>query len=159
MLRLTYIPAGGLTADGLLLCNSSRSITELNVAFNHRRMISVENLCTIADQVTAAYAQDFSNHRNTLSLRVRRNLDFGNAAFATPEDAFLFTLDQPQKFTGIGTLVIELGPAAAVTATRYLLNCGVEQINNKYEDLGVSPAYDYTFNGGLITADNPLGAP
>jgi hypothetical protein len=32
----------------------------------------------------------------------------------------------------------------------------VQGIRNKFEDLGIAPAFDYTFNGGLITTTSPF---
>lgn len=154
MLRLTFIADNTLPTEGLVLCETSRSLAELDVKFNHRRQITVDNLCTALGSGAAALAQDFSNHRNTLSLKVRRDVDFANAAFDDHEDAFLFTLDQPAKFLGIGVLKIEL-IGAVTNAARYLLNCGVEAISLA-DNLGIAPAYDYTFNGGLITENSPF---
>lgn len=155
MLTLTFIPDSALAADGIVLCNTSRSIAELNVEFNHARQISIENLATSLGSGIAALAQDFSNQRNTISLRVRRSVDFANAAFADPEAAFIFALTQPVSFPGTGILKIQVA-GATTAATLYMLNTAVQGIRNKFEDLGIAPAFDYTFNGGLITADTPF---
>lgn len=156
MLTLTFLPAGETSwLRGLVLCQTRRSLAELQVAFNHRRVISIENLATTLGSGMAALAQDFANVRNSLTLRVRREVDFDGEAFGDAEAALLFSLDQPAQFVGTGTLKIELaGPVT--TATRYLLNVAVQSIGHRYEDLGVAPAFDYTFDGGLITEQDPL---
>src|SRR5450756_621600 len=156
MLKLTFIPDGAVLADGLLLCATTRSLTELNVEFNHQRVISVEQIATALGSGAAAVAQDFSNQRNTLSLRVRRSVDFSAAAFADPEAALLFSLDQPAKFPTTGVLQIEVQGASTASTNRWLLNTAVKGIRNKFEDLGIAPAFDYQFDGGLITADSPF---
>ena len=155
MLKLTFMP-DGTTTGGLLLCNTTRTITELDVKFNHHRLISVEHLASALGSGKAALAQDFANHRNTLSLRVRRAVDFASTpvAFADPEAALAFALDQPALFTSTGVLKIEL-VGVTTNVTRYLLNTGVEGINLA-DWLGVAPSFDYTFNGGLITATSPF---
>ena len=153
MLRLTFFP-DGTTTSTLVLCNTSRSLAELDVKFNHRRVINIENLATSLGSGNAALAQDFANHRNTFSLKVRRGVDFSSAAFADPEAALAFTLDQPALFTTTGALKIEL-VGVTTNVTRWLLNCGVEGINLA-DWLGVAPAFDYTFNGGLITPTAPF---
>ena len=157
MLTLLYAPDGtaNWSSGGVLtLCNTSRSITELDVKFNHRRQISVEQLATALGSGTAALAQDFANWRNTLSLKVRRGVDFSSAAFADPEAGLLFALNQPASFTTTGTLKITLA-GVTTSATLYLLNCAVEGINLA-DWLGAAPAFDYTFNGGLISATSPF---
>ena len=156
MLTLTYVPDGGTVADGLVLCNTSRSITELNVEFNHARQISISQLAAALGSGVAALAQDLGNQRNTLALRVRRNVDFTSTAFTDPEGALAFALQQPAQFTGTGTLIIQLAGAGGTNVTLYLLNTGVQGIKNKYEDLAIAPAFDYTFNGGLITTTSPF---
>jgi len=157
MLTLTFMPAGTSTG-GLVLCNTSRSITELGVEVNHERVISIEHLATVLGGGAAALAQDFANQRNTISLRVRRGVDFTSptpVAFADPEAAFLFALDQPAQFPGLGVLKIDVA-GVTTTGTRYLLNTAVQRIQNKFEDLGIAPAFTYTFNGGLITDTSPF---
>ena len=153
MLTLTFFP-DGTTTSTLVLCNTSRSITELDVKFNHKRVISVEQLATALGSGSAALAQDFANQRNTLALKVRRGIDFSSVAFADPEAALLFALDQPARFTTTGALKIQVA-GATTSATRWLLNCGVEGISLA-DWLGVAPAFDYTFNGGLITSTAPF---
>jgi hypothetical protein len=111
MLTLLYAPDGSAswTASGVLtLCNTSRSLTELDVKFNHQRSISVEQLATALGSGRAALAQDFANWRNTLSLKVRRSLDFTSTAFPDPEAALGFALQQPAQFPSTGTLRIAL---------------------------------------------------
>ena len=158
MLTLTYAPDGASSwSAGLVLCNTSRSITELEVKFNHKRQITVEQLATALGSGNAALAQDFANWRNTLSLKVRRGVDFTTptpVAFADPEAALVFALDQPAQFPSTGTLKIVVA-GTSTSATRYLLNVGVEGLNMA-EWLGVAPAFDYTFNGGLITNTSPF---
>jgi hypothetical protein len=158
MLRLTFIPDGATVADGVVLCNTTRSIAELNVEFNHQRVISIEQIATALGSGAAALAQDFSNQRNVLALRVRRSVDFSATpvAFADPEAAFLFTLDQPTKFPTAGTLLIEVQGADTGLTRRWMLNTAVKGIRNKFEDLGIAPAFDYQFDGGLITPNSPF---
>jgi hypothetical protein len=158
MLTLTYAPDGTSSwSNGIVLCNTSRSITELDVKFNHRRQISVEQLATVLGSGAAALAQDFSNWRHTFSLRVRRSVDFTSptpVAFPDPEGALAFALNQPASFTATGTLRIQL-VGVTTNTTLYLLNCAVEAIN--LEDwLGIGPAFQYTFNGGLISSTSPF---
>jgi len=154
MLTLTFAPDGSSGwGSGLVLCNTSRSLTELDVKFNHKRSISVEQLAASLGSGVAALAQDFANHRNTLSLKVRRGVDFSNAAFPDPEGALVFALNQPALFTSTGALKIVLA-GVTTSATLYLLNCGIEGISLA-DWLGVAPAFDYTFNGGLITSTSP----
>lgn len=154
MLTLTYAPDGtGSWSSGIVLCNTSRSITELDVKFNHRRQIAIEQLATALGSGTAALAQDFGNWRNTLSLRVRRSQDFSANTFADPEAALAFTLNQPANFTTTGSLRIQL-VGTTTNTTLFLLNCAVEAIN--LDDwLGIGPAFQYTFNGGLISTSDP----
>jgi hypothetical protein len=156
MLQITYIPDGSALSAGLLLCNTTRSLAELDVKFNHKRIISIEQLAVALGSGTAALAQDFANQRNTLSLRVRRAVDFESTpvTFADPEAAFAFALDQPAQFPTTGILQIYLA-GVVTTTTRWLLNVGVEGINLA-EWLGVAPSFIYTFNGGLITATSPF---
>lgn len=156
MLKITFFP-DGVTSSALVLCNTSRAITELNVEFNHTRVLSVEHLATALGSGAAGFAQDFGNQRNILSLRVRRGVDFAAtpAAFADPEGALAFALQQPAQFPGTGSLKIEL-QGRVTSATLWLLNTGVQSIRNKFEDLGIAPAFDYVFNGGLITPIAPF---
>jgi hypothetical protein len=155
MLTITYAPDGTSSwSAGIVLCATSRSITELDVKFNHKRSISVEQLATALGSGAAALAQDFSNQRNTLSLKVRRGVDFTNTAFPDPEGALAFALQQPGSFPTTGTLRIAL-VGVTTNTTLYLLNCGVEGITLA-DWLGAAPAFDYTFNGGLISATSPF---
>lgn len=156
MLQLTFIPDGGTSADQVVLCNTSRSLTELNVEFNHQRQVTVSQLAAALGSGQAALAQDLGNQRNTLSLRVRRSVDFTNTAFPDPEGALAFALQQPASFPTTGTLIITLAGAGGTNVTLYMVNTAVQGIRNRYEDLGVSPAFDYTFNGGLITTTSPF---
>ncbi len=156
MLTITYAPDGTASwSAGLVLCNTSRSLSELDVKFNHKRSISVEQLATALGSGAAALAQDFANWRNTLSLKVRRGVDFTSAAFPDPEGALAFALNQPAQFPTTGTLRIQL-VGVTTNTTLYLLNCAVEAISSSYGDLGVAPAFDYTFNGGLISPTSPF---
>jgi len=159
VLTLTYAPDGSSSWSGagvLVLCNTSRSVTELEVRFNHKRVISVEQLATALGSGVASLAQDFANWRNTLSLKVRRGVDFTSAAFVDPEAALAFALQHPTSFPSTGTLKLALAGAGGTNVSLYLLNCGVEAIAFNYNDLGVSPAFDYTFNGGLISLQSPF---
>ena len=157
MLTLTYAPDGtsSWTAAGVLtLCNTTRSLTELDVKFNHQRSIGVEQLAVVLGSGAAALGQDFSNWRNTLSLKVRRGVDFSASPFADPEAALAFALQQPASFPTTGTLRIQL-QGVATNLTLYLLNVAVEGI--KLADwLGSAPAFDYSFNGGLISTNSPF---
>ena len=155
MLTLTYAPDGTSSwSAGIVLCNTTRSITELDVKFNHKRVISVEQIATTLGSGVAALAQDFANQRNTLSLKVRRGVDFNNASFSDPEGAMVFALQQAASFPTTGTLQIQL-IGITTSKTLYLLNCGIESINLA-DWLGSAPAFDYTFNGGLITNISPF---
>ena len=154
MLTITYAPDGGPWTAGLVLCNTTRSLSELEVKFNHKRSISVEQLATALGSGSAALAQDFANQRNTLSLKVRRGLDFSSAAFPDPEGALAFALQQPAQFTTTGALKIQLA-GVTTNITLYLLNCAVEGISMA-DWLGNAPAFDYTFNGGLISPSSPF---
>jgi hypothetical protein len=155
MLTITYAPDGTTNwSAGVVLCNTSRSLTELDVKFNHQRSISVEQLATALGSGAAALAQDFANWRNTLSLRVRRGVDSTSVAFPDPEGALVFALNQPAQFPTTGTLRIQL-VGVTTNTTLYLLNCAVERINLA-DWLGVAPAFDYTFNGGLISSTSPF---
>jgi len=158
MINLAYAPDGSSSwsaAGVLVLCNTSRSLTELDVKFNHKRSVSVEQLATALGSGSAALAQDFGNWRNTLSLKVRRGLDFTSAAFVDPEAALAFALQQPAQFPTTGTLRIQLVGQVSTKVTLYLLNCAVEGISLA-DWLGTAPAFDYTFNGGLISTVSPF---
>ncbi len=158
MLTLLYAPDGTSSwssAGVLTLCNTSRSLTELDVKFNHQRSLSIEQLAASLGSGSAALAQDFANWRNTLSLRVRRNVDFTNTAFPDPEGALAFALQQPTSFPTAGTLRIQLVGQGSTNVTLYLRNCAVEGINLA-DWLGNAPAFDYTFNGGLISTSSPF---
>lgn len=157
MLTLIYAPDGTSSWTGtgvIVLCNTTRSITELEVKFNHKRQIAVEQLATALGSGTAALAQDFANWRNTLSLKVRRSVDLTSTAFPDPEGALYFALNQPASFPTTGALQIKL-VGVTTNQTLYLLNCGVESIGLA-DWLGTAPAFEYTFNGGLISATSPF---
>jgi hypothetical protein len=157
MLTLTFAPDGTTDwATGKVLCNTTRSITELSVEFNHQRVISIEQLAQALGSPQAALAQDLVNWRNTLSLAVRRDKDFAGASFADPEAAFLFALDHPTAFPTTGALRIQL-VGVTTNATRYLLNVAVQGIQLPQNGwLGVAPEFRYTFNGGLISNTSPF---
>ena len=156
MLTLTFAPDGSANwTAGKVLCNTSRSIAELGVELNHSRQITVEQLAQSIGSGGAGLAQDFGNWRNSLSLTVRRDVDFNSAAFADPEAAFLFALDQPAVFATTGALKIVL-TGVTTSATRYLLNTAVQAIQLPQGAwLGIAPAFRYTFNGGLISSTDP----
>ena len=151
MLKLTFIPAGAAVVDGLVLCQTTRSLTELNVKLNHRRLNQVTDLYGSIN----ALLLDAGNQRNTLSLTARRDVDFAGVAFADPEAALIFALDQPGRFTAAGVLKIELQGSTTANTVRYLLNCGIEGLSLA-DWLGKAPSFDYQFNGGLITAQSPF---
>ncbi len=155
MLTLTYAPDGASAwTAGIVLCNTTRSISELDVKFNHKRKLSIEELAVSLGSGQAALAQDLANWRNTLSLKVRRNVDFTSTAFPDPEGALAFALQQPASFPTTGTLQIKLA-GVTTKVTLYLLNVAVDGISLA-DWLGQSPAFDYTFNGGLITTASPF---
>jgi len=154
MLTLTFVPTGSTPANGVLLCNTSRSLTEMNVKFNHKRITNVENLAIQVGNGQAAYARDFANWRNTLSLTVRRSQNFAGTAFADEEAAFAFTLQQPTSFPTAGILQIAL-VGTVTNTTLWLLNCVVETITLN-DRLGVAPSFNYNFNGGIITNVSPF---
>ncbi len=157
MLTLTFAPDGASAwSTGIVLCNTTRSITELSVEFNHQRSISIEQLATALGSASAALAQDFANWRNTLALSVRRGVDFSNAAFADPEAALAFALQQPASFATTGALQIKL-QGVTTNVTLYLLNVGVQAIQLPSGGwMGIAPEFRYTFNGGLITSTSPF---
>ena len=154
MLTLTFIPTGGNAGDGLVMCNSSRSLADLQVKFNHKRVVSVENLATALGSGTAALAQDFANWRHTLSLTARRGVDFTGTTFPDPEGALAFALQQPASFPGPGILQIGLAGTSTNT-TLWMLNTVVDGIDLT-DWLGIAPSFTYSFNGGLITANSPF---
>jgi hypothetical protein len=151
MLTLTYAPDGTSSwSTGIVLCATSRSLTELDVKFNHKRLIQTESGFGAA----AAAFFDNANEQNTLSLKVRRGVDFTSTAFPDPEGALAFALNQPASFPTTGALRIQL-QGVTTNTTLYLLNCAVSGINLA-DWLGVAPAFEYTFNGGLISATSPF---
>ena len=98
MLTLLYAPDGTSSWTGagvLTLCNTSRSLAELEVRFNHRRLLQSEPGFGAA--ATAFF--DNQNQSNSLTLKVRRGVDFASIAFA---------LQQPASFPTTGTLQIKL---------------------------------------------------
>ena len=157
MLKLTYAPDGATDwATGLILCNTSRSITELAVEFNHQRIINVEQLATVLGSPLAGLAQDFGNWRHMLSLTVRRGVDFTPTAFPDAEGALAFALQQPAQFTTTGALQIILH-GVTTNVTLYLLNVAVQTIQLPTGGwLGIAPEFRYTFNGGLISTTSPF---
>lgn len=153
MLQITYAPDGATSWTGgtsLVLCNTSRPLAELDVKFNHKRLLTPYALYGAAQSLMV----DYGNIRNTLSLKVRRALDFSSTAFPDPEGALAFALQQPAQFATTGALQIKL-VGTSTTVTLYLLNCGVEGLSLA-DWLGNAPAFDYTFNGGLITTTSPF---
>jgi hypothetical protein len=157
MTTIQYAPDGTTSwtaAAVLTLCNTSRSITELDVKFNHKRSIQTEPGFGAA----AAAFFDNQNQQNTLSLKVRRSVDFTSpapVAFPDPEGALAFALQQPTSFPTTGALRIQLAGAGGTNTTLYLLNCGVQAIALS-DWLGEAPAFEYTFTGGLISTASPF---
>ncbi len=157
MTTILYAPDGTASWSGatvLTLCNTSRSITELDVKFNHKRIIQTEPGFGAA----AAAFFDNANQQNTLSLKVRRSVDFTSpapVAFADPEGALAFALQQPASFPTTGALQIALAGAGGTNLKLYLLNCGLQAIALS-DWLGVAPAFEYTFSGGLISTTSPF---
>jgi hypothetical protein len=92
--------------------------------------------------------------RNLLSFDVRRDSDYTPAKFPDPEGALLFALGHPAVLPGTGILQIQLA-GVSTTATRWLLNCSLDVLSLS-DWLGVAPLFQYTFNGGQITATNPF---
>ena len=153
MTTILYAPDGTSSWTGaIVLCNTSRSITELDVKFNHKRIIQTEP----GFGAVAAAFFDNQNQQNTLSLKVRRGVNFAGAAFPDPEGALAFALQQPASFPTTGAMQITLAGAGGTNVTLYLPDCGVQAIASSYADLGQSPAFEYTFTGGQITTSNPL---
>jgi len=151
VLTLTYAPDGTSSwTSGIVLCNTSRSISELEVKFNHKRVLQTEPGFGAA----AMAVFDQQNAQNTLSLKVRRGVDFTSAAFADPEAALAFALTQPAAFPTTGALQIKL-QGVTTNTTLYLLNCGLEGLNLA-DWLGSAPAFDYVFHGGIISPMSPF---
>ncbi|MGA2243817.1 MAG: hypothetical protein ABSH48_02365 [Verrucomicrobiota bacterium] len=152
MLTLTYAPDGTSSwSAGIVLCNTTRSLSELDVRFNHKRIIQSE----AGFGAAAMSLFDQANWQNTLSLKIRRSQDFSANAFPDPEGALAFALQQPASFPTTGCLRIQL-QGVTTNVTLYLLNCGLESIQSNYNDLGIAPAFEYTFNGGLISTTSPF---
>lgn len=149
MFTATFYPDATPGAP-VLLCNTSRSLTELNVVLNHKQ---------IMDHVPgygAAFdlAIDMGNDRNLLSFDVRRDSDYAPAKFVDVEAAFLFAMDHPPLIRGTGILKIVLA-GVTTSATRWLLNAYAETLSMP-DWLGIAPLFKYSFNGGQITATNPF---
>jgi hypothetical protein len=125
-------------------------MTELEVKFNHKRVLQTEPGFGAA----AMAVFDQQNAQNTLSLKVRRGVDFTSAAFADHEAALAFALTQPAAFPTTGALQIKL-QGVTTNTTLYLLNCGLEGLNLA-DWLGSAPAFDYVFHGGIISPMSPF---
>lgn len=157
MFRVTYyLGESGTLPTGKILCETSRSLAEIDVQWNHSRMIQIDQLATTLGSGVGSYGRDFANWRNVLGLTVRREKSLASATFADAEAAMLFMLDHPADFPGAGTLKLEL-TGGTTSATRYLLNAMVQDIQ-MVEWLGIAPAIRYTFSCGLISASSPFSA-
>lgn len=149
MFTVTFYPDANRSA-AVVLCNTSRSLTEMNVTLNQRRLTEQ------ARGYGAAFATaiDRGNLRNELSFDVRRDADYTPTKFADPEGALLFALDHPNYLPGTGTLKLSLA-GVTTTATRWLLNCSLEVLEMP-DWLGTAPLFKYRFNGGAFTGTEPF---
>ena len=153
MLTLLYAPDGTASWSGagvLTLCNTTRSLTEMDIKFNHSRIIQTES--GFGSAAKAFF--DNQNWQNSLSLRVRRGVDFSAVAFPDPEGAFSFALQQPTRFPTTGNLQIKL-VGTTTNTTLYLLNCALEGLNLA-DWLGTAPSFEYNFVGGLVSLTSPF---
>ena len=149
MFTATFYPDSNRSAP-VVLCNTSRSLTEMNVTLNQRRL--TEHVRGYGAAVDLAI--DRGNLRNLLSFDVRRDADYTPTKFADPEGALLFALDHPNYLPGTGSLKISLA-GVTTTATRWLLNCSLDVLEMP-DWLGTAPLFKYTFNGGAFTATAPF---
>ncbi len=153
MLTISYAPDGASSWSGggvIVLVQTSRSLAELDVKFNHKRLIQTEQGFGAA----AAAFFDKANAQNALSLKVRRGVDFTSAPFPDPEGALAFALQQPASFPSTGCLRIQM-VGTTTNQTLYMLNASVGALSLA-DWLGNAPAFDYVFNGGIITATSPF---
>jgi hypothetical protein len=149
MLTLTFYPDSDPSSP-VILCNTSRSLTEMNVTLNQKRVTEhVQGYGAAFDT-----AIDRGNYRNTLTVEVRRDSDYTPKLFADPEGALAFALDHPNYLPGTGTLAIALAGVTTNT-TRWLLNASLDTLGMP-DWLGIAPLFKYTFNGGQITSVSPF---
>ena len=155
MLRVTwYLGESGTAPAGKVLCDSSRSYAEIDLAWNHQRATDIAQIATVLGASAAAYGRDFANWRNTLALTCRREKNLSGTAFADYEAALVFALEHPADFAGAGTLKLEM-VGTTTNQTRYLLNVVLQDLQ-LVDPLGIAPAFRYTFNGGLISSSSPF---
>jgi hypothetical protein len=149
MFTATFYPDSA-PGSPVVLCNTSRSLTEMNVTLNQRRLTEhVQGYGAAFD-----LAIDRGNVRNLLSFDVRRDSDYTPAKFPDPEAALLFALGHAAVLPGTGILQIQLA-GVTTNATRWLLNCSLDVLDLS-DWLGVAPLFKYTINGGQITAVSPF---
>ena len=149
MFTATFYPDSNRSAP-VVLCNTSRSLTEMNVTLNQRRLTE----WVPGYGAGFGLAIDRGNARNVLSFDVRRDADYTPAKFPDPEGALLFALDHPNYLPGTGSLKISLA-GVTTTATRWLLNCSLDTLEMP-DWLGTAPLFKYVFNGGAFTATAPF---
>lgn len=149
MLTLTFYPDTNRSVP-VILCNTSRSLTEMNLRLNQRRGTEI----FLGYGAAYATAIDRGNVRNVLSVDVRRDSDYTPAKFPDPEGALVFALDHPNYLPGTGTLKLSL-TGVTTSATRWLLNCSLDTLEMP-DWLGTAPLFKYTFNGGAFTATAPF---
>jgi hypothetical protein len=151
MFTATFYPDSA-PGSPVVLCNTTRALTEINLAFNHQRVTE-----SVAGYGAASgTAIDRGNIRNTISFDVRRSADGESTpvAFTDAGAAFLYAVQQPVSLPGTGILQLAV-PTNGGTGTIWLLNCSIERLEVP-DFLGVAPLFKYTFNGGLITTTKPF---
>ena len=148
MFTATFYPDSNPSAP-IVLCNTTRALTEVGLAFNHRRL--TENVQGYGSSIATAI--DRGNVRNTISFDVRRAADDTPTAFTDAGAAFLYSILHPAELPGTGNLKLVV-PTNGGTTTIWLLNCSIERFEVP-DFLGVAPLFKYTFNGGLITESTP----
>lgn len=149
MFTATFYPDAD-PSKPVVLCNTSRSLTEMNVTLNQRRLTEhVQGYGAAFDT-----AIDRGNLRNVIAFEVRRDSDYTPAKFPDPEGALVFALDHPNYLPGTGILQIALA-GVTTNATRWLLNASLDVLEMP-NWLGIAPLFKYTFNGGQITNTSPF---
>lgn len=149
MFKVEFITLA-VPAQITLLCDSSRSLAEHNIRLNGRQIVDV------VDLVRAEFAEGFyrGNRRTLLSFNVRRDVDFDGKAFADPEAAFAFALDQPDRFAAEGLVRLTLAGSKS-NFIRWLDNAFIEA-SDLSEVMGVANLYQYTINAGAVSKTKPV---